>query len=382
MNSRISAVEDFLRDNQWTGGLITSRHNIHYLSGFDYDPHERFVGIFLFVEQGPLFVLPEMEVNMLLETGWKYDYLSYQDTEDVWSKLKMHLGVHANDIREFGVEEKMLPLKRSYELQNVFPGITLQNLDQKLSDLRLIKSEKEIRHLKVAAQYADEAIAIGISALYEGVTELEVLGKIEFELKKAGIREMSFSPMVLFGSNASNPHGVTGNRPLQPGDTVIFDLGVIYNGYCSDITRTVVFKELKDEVREMYDLVLLANLAALEECQPGNQLGKIDDAARQVIKEGGYGHHFPHRIGHGLGMEVHEEPSIHSANRQSLREGMVLTVEPGIYVSGAGGVRIEDDVIITEDGYEVLTMFPKGLQIIGGNDHESSAKGPKGIRKA
>ncbi|MGE6753599.1 M24 family metallopeptidase [Rossellomorea sp. NPDC071047] len=382
MNSRISAVEDFLRDNQWTGGLITSRYNIHYLSGFDYDPHERFVGIFLFVEQGPLFVLPEMEVNMLLETGWKYDYLSYQDTEDVWSKLKTHLGVHANDIREFGVEEKMLPLKRSYELQNVFPGMTLQNLDQTLSEMRLIKSQEEIRHLKVAAQYADEAIAIGISALYEGVTELEVLGKIEYELKKAGIREMSFSPMVLFGSNASNPHGVTGNHPLQPGDTVIFDLGVIYNGYCSDITRTVVFKELKDEVREMYDLVLLANLAALEECQPGNQLGKIDDAARQVIKEGGYGHHFPHRIGHGLGMEVHEEPSIHSANRQSLREGMVLTVEPGIYVSGAGGVRIEDDVVITEDGYEVLTMFPKGLQIIGGNNHESSAKGPKGIRKA
>lgn len=382
MNSRISAVEDFLRDNQWTGGLITSRYNIHYLSGFDYDPHERFVGIFLFVERGPLFVLPEMEISMLLETGWTDDYLGYQDTEDVWSKLKTHLGVRANDIREFGVEENMLTLKSSKELQNVFPGMTFQHLDQKLSDMRLIKSQEEIKHLKMAAHYADEAIAIGISALYEGVTELEVLGKIEFELKKTGIREMSFSPMVLFGRNASNPHGVTSNHPLQPGDTVIFDLGVICNGYCSDITRTVVFKELKDEVREMYDLVLRANLAALEECRPGNRLGKIDDAARRVIREGGYGHHFPHRIGHGLGMEVHEEPSIHSANHQSLREGMVLTVEPGIYVSGIGGVRIEDDVVITEDGYEVLTMFPKGLHIIGGNDHESSAKGPKGIRKA
>ncbi|UOE53720.1 Xaa-Pro peptidase family protein [Bacillus sp. CMF12] len=366
MNNKIASLEKFLVKRNWTGGLITSRQNIFYLTGFDYDPHERFVGIFIFPGQSPLIVLPEMELKMLLEAGWRYDYICYKDSDNVWRMMAEYFDEKISMITDFAVEETFISLKYVRMLQQMLPNIQLQNLDQALSEMRIRKSPEEIKKLRIAAQYADYAIQAGIDALYEGVSELEVLGEIEYKLKKAGLRDMSFSTMVLFGSNSSNPHGVPGENKLQPGDTIIFDLGVKYEGYCSDITRTFVFKELRDEVKEMYELVLKANLAALQECRAGNKMRKIDEAARTVISDGGYAKYFPHRIGHGLGIEVHEEPSLHAENEEILREGMVLTVEPGIYIPGVGGVRIEDDVVIGVEGKEVLTKFQKKLHVVKG----------------
>ncbi|MEK3853924.1 M24 family metallopeptidase [Cytobacillus sp. FSL H8-0458] len=366
MNIKIATLEKFLEKKNWSGGLITSRQNIFYLTGFDYDPHERFVGIFIFPGHAPLIVLPEMELKMLLEAGWRDNYICYKDSDNVWGMIKEYLNEKISMITDFAVEETFISLKYVRMLQKMLPNIQLQNLDQVLTEMRMRKSPEEIKKLRIAAQYADYAIQAGIDALYEGVTELEVLGEIEYKIKKAGLRDMSFSTMVLFGRNSSNPHGVPGENKLQPGDTILFDLGVKYQGYCSDITRTFVFKELRDEIKEMYDIVLKANLAALQECRAGNEMRKIDQAARTVISDGGFAEYFPHRIGHGLGIEVHEEPSLHAENEEILREGMVLTVEPGIYIPGAGGVRIEDDVVITEEGIEVLTKFQKDLQVLKG----------------
>lgn len=365
MNGKIVNLFGYLRNQDGMAGLITSKENIYYTSGFDYEPHERFVGIFL-IGQKPLFVLPEMEMEMLLESGWEYDSLTYTDSENVWEKISSFYGEGTGSIMNLAVEESSLSLKNVRQLKQVFPNMRIRNLDSKLTGMRMIKSPEEIKKLKTAATYADYAINIGIDALKEGITELEVLAEIEYKLKKAGIRELSFSPMVLFGNNSSKPHGETGENKLKSGDTVIFDLGVKYEGYCSDITRTVVFKELKDEVRKMYETVLKANAAALKECRPGNQIRNIDAAARHEIEANGFGPYFPHRIGHGLGIDVHEEPSLHSENENSLKTGMVLTVEPGIYIPGMGGVRIEDDVVITDNGCEVLTNFPKELQVVKG----------------
>ncbi|WP_079507519.1 M24 family metallopeptidase [Mesobacillus jeotgali] len=365
MNEKIVVLNEYLRNQDWMAGLITSKENIYYLSGFDYEPHERFVGIFL-IGHKPLFVLPEMEMEMLLESGWDYDSLTYTDSENVWEKISRFYGDATGTIKELAVEVSCLSLKNVRHLKQMFPNTRIKNLDPKLTGMRMIKRPEEIKKLKTAATYADYAINIGIDALKEGVTELEVLAEIEYKLKKAGIRELSFSPMVLFGNNSSKPHGETGENQLKSGDTVIFDLGVKYEGYCSDITRTVIFKELKDEVKKMYETVLKANASALKECKPGNRIRNIDSAARHEISANGYGPYFPHRIGHGLGINIHEEPSLHSENENSLKTGMVLTVEPGIYIPGLGGIRIEDDVVITDNGCEVLTKFPKDLQVVKG----------------
>ncbi|MCM3576273.1 Xaa-Pro peptidase family protein [Mesobacillus subterraneus] len=366
MKARITNLQEYFRTNEMTGGLITSKNNIFYLSGFDYEPHERFVGIFIFAEHEPVFVLPEMELDMLFNAGWVYDYLSYTDSEDVWEKIKRRLGFKISENGIIAVEESCISFKYIQKLQGILPKAKMKNLDKKLSEMRVIKSFDEINSLKIAAKYADYAVHLGISALYDGVTELEVLGEIEYQLKKRGIREMSFTPMVLFGKNASNPHGVTGENKLKAGDTVIFDLGVKYNGYSSDITRTVVYRNSSEEIEEIYDIVLKANRAALKECKVGNIISKIDEAARKVIVDAGYSQYFPHRIGHGLGIDVHEEPSLHSNNEELLKAGMVLTIEPGIYLPGVGGVRIEDDIVIMEEGPDLLTEFWRDIQVVRG----------------
>ena len=168
----------------------------------------------------------------------------------------------------------------------------------------------------------------------------------------------------LSGPKTASPHGVPGDRKIQKGDFILFDLGVVYNGYCSDITRTVAFGEPTDAQREIYETVKKAEQAAVDLVGPGVQAKEIDDAARNVIDDAGFGDYFTHRIGHGLGISVHEYPSITGTNEMELEEGMVFTIEPGIYKSDVTGVRIEDDVVVTADGVEVLTKFPKDLQII------------------
>jgi Xaa-Pro dipeptidase len=205
---------------------------------------------------------------------------------------------------------------------------------------------------------------VGCSEINEGRTELDVLNAVEYALKQKGVTEMSFSTMVLTGANAASPHGNPGNTRIQKGDFVLFDLGVVVDRYCSDITRTVAYGDINDKQKEIYDTVLKAQLAAIEASKPGATAAEVDLTARRIIAEAGYGEYFPHRLGHGLGISVHEYPSMTETNQLVIEEGMVYTIEPGIYVPNVAGVRIEDDIYITADGANVLTKFPKELQII------------------
>lgn len=175
---------------------------------------------------------------------------------------------------------------------------------------------------------------------------------------------MSFDTMVLTGKNGALPHGTPGETKIKKGDLVLFDLGVVHKGYCSDITRTVAFGDISDEQKKIYDTVLEAQIAAVEKVKAGVKASEIDLTARNIIRDAGFGDYFPHRLGHGLGASVHEFPSITETNSMELQENMVFTIEPGIYVPGVAGVRIEDDLVVTKDGVQVLTEFPKTLQVI------------------
>ncbi|MDY0393438.1 M24 family metallopeptidase [Virgibacillus halophilus] len=199
-----------------------------------------------------------------------------------------------------------------------------------------------------------------------GMTELELTAELEYLMKKFGANGPSFSTIVLSGEKAALPHGTPGDRAFKEGDFLLIDMGVVISeGYCSDITRTFIIGEASDKQREIYDIVRQSTLAGIDAVKAGVPLKTFDIAARNVIKESGYGQFFNNRVGHGLGIEVHEEPSVHENNEQIAESGLLFTIEPGIYIPGYGGVRIEDNVYINEKGKaEVVTAFPRELQIL------------------
>ncbi|MCA1062706.1 Xaa-Pro peptidase family protein [Rossellomorea sp. AcN35-11] len=364
MNQRIEMLKNWLKEEKIDAAFINSTENVFYLTNFHTDPHERLMGLFVFQEEEPFIVVPGMEARQVKDAGWGNEVIGYSDHEDPWHFIKQ--SIHKRNVKgsKVAFENEVLTYGRSQAFLDLFDSPAIVNVEDKLNEMRVVKDEKEIEIMRRAAKMADFGVEVGVSALQEGITEMEVLAKIEYELKKQGIREMSFSTMVLFGEKSGDPHGNPGDRRLKAGDFVLFDLGVVLEGYTSDITRTFAYKSVSDKQKEIYNTVLKAELASLEASKPGNRIGDLDQIARDIISDAGYGDYFPHRIGHGLGINVHEFPSMSHLNDGIIKTGMTYTIEPGIYIPEIGGVRIEDDVLITEDGYETLTKFPKDLQII------------------
>lgn len=365
MQKRLTELSNWMKEESVDVAFLNSTENVFYLTNFHTDPHERLMGLFVFQNAEPLFVVPGMEVGQVKDSGWPYEVLGYADHENPWDLIQTALQKrNLSDVATIAFEQDVLTFSRSTALQSLFGTPNVVSVEDKLNEMRVIKDEDELKIMRRAAEMADFGVKVGVEALQEGITEMEVLAKIEYELKKKGIREMSFSTMVLFGEKSGQPHGNPGDRKLKAGDFVLFDMGVVLDGYTSDITRTFAFKEVSDKQKEIYNTVLNAQLASLEISKPGCRIGDLDSTARKVITDAGYGDLFPHRIGHGLGINVHEFPSMSHLNDGVLKEGMTYTLEPGIYDPQIGGVRIEDDVLVTKDGFETLTQYPKELQII------------------
>jgi len=364
MNQRLQAFSSWLQQQHSSFAFITSSANIFYLSGFWCDPHERLLALLVFPDGEPALVCPQMEVLRARRAGWGDIVIGYDDSADPWEEIRRHLQGRNIDANAIAVEKHHLSFARFERISALFPHAQWHDAEEKLRQLRLIKDEQEMKRMRQAAELADRAIEIGVSAIRPGATELELVAVIEYELKKLGVEGMSFPTTVLTGARTADPHGVPGAVAVAPGDFVLFDLGVIVDGYCSDITRTVVCQTASDEQRLIYDTVRRAQQAAINACRPQITMGEIDRAARSVIEQAGYGPYFTHRVGHGLGIDIHEYPSLHSTNTDPLVAGMVFTIEPGIYVPAIGGVRIEDDVAVTANGVDVLTSFSKELIIV------------------
>ena len=362
--NKVKEIQLFLQEKNIDAAFITTPDNVFYLSGFDSEPHERLLGVMVFKEAVPFVICPLMEVPDVKAAGWSYDVIGHEDTEDAWDIVMSAVENRGSLPSSIAIEKTHLTVERLERMEDLFKNTNFIRLDDQLNKMRVIKDENELINLRKAAQFADKAIEVGCSVIAEGKTELEVLMAIEFEMKKLGIQKMSFDTMVLSGPKTASPHGIPGDRKIQKGDLVLFDLGVVYNGYCSDITRTVAFGEPSEEQRNIYETVRLAEQTAVDLVRPGIKAMELDKAARDVITNAGYGQYFTHRLGHGLGISVHEYPSITGTNEFVLEEGMVFTIEPGIYHPEVTGVRIEDDVVVTANGVEVLTKFPKELQII------------------
>lgn len=362
--SKINQISTYLKEQNLDAAFITTPDNVFYVSGFRSNPHERLLGLLVFQNAEPLMILPQMEVPDARNAGWNFDVVGHQDTDQPWQLLKQAIENKKLTPSQIAIEKSHMTVERLEAIQELYPDVTFTRLDDQLNSMRVVKDANELAILRDAAAYADYAIEVGVSEIAEGKTELEILTAIELALKKKGISHMSFDTMVLSGPKTASPHGKPGDRKIQKGDLVLFDLGVIYKGYCSDITRTVAFGEPSTKQKEVYETVRKAEQAAVDAVKPGVKAMELDKIARDIITEAGYGEFFTHRLGHGLGISVHEFPSVTGNNEMELIEGMVFTIEPGIYDPNITGVRIEDDVVVTKDGVEVLTKYPKELVIV------------------
>jgi len=362
--NKIQQLQSYLKEQSIDAAFITDPYNVFYVSGFKSNPHERLLGVMVFADAEPFLICPKMEIPDAKNAGWAGEVVGHEDTQNSMEILYQTALSRGVDLKTMAVEKAHMTVERYEALLSFFGDLSISQLDAQLNAMRVIKDDAELQILREAAALADYAIEVAARTIKEGITEIEVMTEIELALKKRGVTHMSFDTTVLTGARAASPHGKTGEYKLQQGDLVLFDLGVVHKGYCSDITRTLALGEPNEEQKEVYDVVYRSEMAALEAVKPGVTAAELDHISRQVIADAGYGDYFTHRLGHGLGIDVHEFPSIHGENTMTMEKGMVFTLEPGIYVPGKVGVRIEDDVAVTADGYEVLTKYPKELQII------------------
>ncbi|GIP22545.1 Xaa-Pro peptidase family protein [Paenibacillus sp. J22TS3] len=361
MNSKWSQLARHMQDNGVQTLLITDPKHIYYLTGFLSEPHERFLAAAMTLGQEPVLIVPALDEEAARAASDTMHVYTHEDTDNPYLVLSQALKGSAGTI---ALEKNHLSVTRFEALQEHLTFARYRDIGPWLQDMRVRKSPEEIIKIKHAVDLIEKVLQEGVSKVREGVTENELVAEIEYQIRRLGADGPSFDSMVLFGEKTALPHGVPGTRALKHGDMVMFDIGVYADGYASDITRTFSFGEPAPELVRVYNTVLEANEAAIRAIKPGVSFASIDLAARRVIEDAGYGPYFMHRLGHGLGIDVHEYPSIHNQNEDHLQEGNVFTVEPGVYIPNLGGVRIEDDIRVTADGVEVLTSYPKNLTIL------------------
>lgn len=265
------------------------------------------------------------------------------------------------DVFAMGYEDGSLLCSQFDKLKESLPVRKWQPLGARIDSLRVIKTEEELKYLAKAEEIGDRAFAKLLPLLKPGMTELEAAAELEYLMKKEGAEDLSFNTIVASGLNSSMPHAIPGEKKLEEGDFVTFDFGCKYKGYCSDMTRTVVLGKANEKQKEIYHIVLKAQLAALDVLKAGMSGSSVDKVARDIITEAGYGEYFGHGLGHSVGLFIHENPRLSPSDDTILQPGTIETVEPGIYVPGFGGVRIEDMVVVTEEGCVNFSHSPKEL---------------------
>lgn len=340
--------------------------NMAYISGIHAHLSERPIVLFVPVDDDLAIIIPVLEAPKAEAAGIAPERIyAWSDEEgyaDAFQRACAHLEL--SDIL-LGVEALRMRVLEMELLRRYAPNLQTAHADPILDALRLRKDREELQAMERAVAVAEIAMHNLLPQLRIGQTEKEVAAMLTRELMSAGADGLAFEPIVSAGPNAASPHAVPTNRALQKGELLILDWGALVDGYVSDITRTFALGAVPDELRQMYDVVRTANEAGREAARPGRSGHDIDVATRTVIESAGYGDYFIHRTGHGLGMEAHERPQIVRGNDEPLPVGAVFTIEPGIYLPGRGGVRIEDNVVITQDGGRSLTSFPRELMTVG-----------------
>ncbi len=363
MDDKIKRIRDIMEENKMDALLLTDGYNIHFISG--YSGHE---GCML-VTAGAAYILTDSRYTEMV-TIQAPDYTCIDIASKGYAKTikdlllglfkgtrgKLHVGFENMHI-SYNMYDKF------YKTLNDIAKLT--GLDDDINNLRRIKCDYEIERLAKAETIGDKAFEHMMTFICEGMTEKEVALELEYTMKSLGASGLSFDTIVASGKNSSLPHAVPTDKVIAAGDFVTMDFGCIYEGYCSDMTRTVIMgEEPKGKKLDVYNTVLFAQTEALKAIRPGVKCSDVDAVARNIIADAGYGDFFGHGLGHGVGLYIHEEPRFSPKCDYILEPGVCITVEPGIYLPGQFGVRIEDMVIVTETGYKNLAASTKALIIL------------------
>jgi Xaa-Pro dipeptidase len=342
--------------------LLSSASSLRYFVGLPVQSFERFAAAVLPSNGEPTLILPSLEAERAVEQASIRDIRSYTDEDGPQKIIKSTLGELRLSDGVIGIEDS-LPFLSLDRISKAAPRASFLRTTDLIMALRLVKDEEELASMKKAGRIVEKGIAAGIESTRVGVTEERIAFEIERKIRELGGEKVPFNA-VLAGRNAALPHGESSDTVVQKGDCVLMDVSATYEGYYADLTRTVFVGEVSAKAKEVYATVRQAQEAAISSAGPGVVAGELDRRARGVISARGYGKFFIHRTGHGLGLDVHEDPSITTSCHLLLKRGMAFTVEPGIYIPGKLGVRIEDDLAVTEEGVEVIGRCDKELLVV------------------
>lgn len=361
--SRLNQLQELLSKSQLDAIVLNPGPDLTYLTGLSFHLMERPVLAIFPASGSAQLVLPELEGQKLVQVDYEILPFPYNEDTSTWVPvIKSALDAAGLAKGRLGVIPNRLRLLEYNYLQQAGPGLEIVSGQQILEKMRMHKSEAEVELMAEAARIAECALASTLPSIKPGITEKQLESRLVGRLLHQGSdSELPFFPIVSFGENAANPHAAPSDRALRKGDLVLIDWGASYQAYFSDITRTFAMGDINPELEQIAAFVREANAAGRAAVKPGLPASEVDRVTRQVITQAGYGEYFTHRTGHGLGREAHEEPYISAFSQTILEPGMTFTIEPGIYLPGRGGVRIEDNVVVTKDGCRSLTNFPREL---------------------
>ena len=351
-------LEKFLTllDGEVDGLLLTSRYSRHY--GAEFDIAE---GVAIVTKKGCRYFTDSRYIESAENNLKGFEVLEV-NRENTYVK-RLNTAIAEFGVTKLGFEEKYLTVAEYTHYKENLTAELIPCCDS-INNFRDVKESWELALMRKAQAITDKAFAEVLPRIKVGMTELELQAELIYCMYKNGATGLAFDPIVVSGPNTSLPHGVAGERVIQEGDFVTMDFGAAYNGYCSDMTRTVAVGYATEEMKKIYNIVLEAQLAGLSISKAGAMAREIDGAARKVITDAGYGPYFGHGYGHGVGLEIHEGPSPRAGSDVAMPVGAVCSAEPGIYLPGKFGVRIEDVCIYLEDGNEIITKSPKNLIIV------------------
>lgn len=360
LTARKSEITKLMKKNGVKALVLSPSMNMLYATGFNTFPGERLLVSVLDVNGETIFIVPklyEQEVRGKAVFDRIISWGDSHDPKDILNELCIQKGyagstVAIEDTMWFNIFEK---------IYQTFKQAQFVKASGLIGELRKCKAADEAEKMRKSSELAEKALERIIPMIRVGMKETEVRDLLEAEMKHQGITCPSFETIIGSGANSALPHYTAGDKVLNAGDSIVIDFGGVYQGYCSDMTRTIMLGKASSEYKEVYETVREAQRRAVDAVKPGVKASEIDAAARDYITGKGFGEYFIHRTGHGIGMEVHEEPYISDVSNTVLQPGMVFSIEPGIYFTGKFGVRIEDLVMVTENGVEVLNKFTKEL---------------------
>ncbi len=351
MKSRINKIKEYIRENGCDSYIVTDISDIRYFSGLVSS------NIVLLITLKEDYVFSDGRYKFLIENQKLFHPVCIK---------KPILTEVCEKIKELNLKKTLIdPEHINHKLyEELKKDVNLCDKSSITKDLRIIKDEKEINNIVKAEKIAEKAFLETLKIIKEGMTTKEIAAFLDYKMSVYGSEEPAFSTIVVNEEESANCHGVPSEKKINKGDLILFDFGATYNGYRSDMTRTVAFSEISEEKKKIYDIVLNAHLKARDELKPGVTCKYIDSVARKYIEESGYGEDFLHSLGHGVGLDIHEYPTLNLKCEDILKEGMVVTIEPGIYIKNKFGIRIEDTYIITKDGCKSVAGIQKSIIIL------------------